>query len=155
MRSAAIILLSLGTSLSLACAPSPRPSPAATPVQSVQPAQPASAVQPIGPVSPTRIPPRTAQAVAESAPLLITVAQRQSSTTGPLTLRVRDIAGGQVLTMIVDRNDNALLPLRSMKVGDSATFTHNRTTYTLTLTRLKNFLIGEDFAEFTLTPPPR
>ncbi len=85
----------------------------------------------------------------------ITVVQRDEAvipgTNDFLVLSIGDITGGQVLTEIYDKNGNKVLETISMKEGESVTFSLGKERYELFLFRLVNFLIGDDFAVFSIT----
>lgn len=89
-----------------------------------------------------------------SVPLTLTAKQR-TITPVPgsdplLEISLGDITSGQVQTSLVtDRQ--LILPPRSMQVRDSIQFHFQDHTYQLTLTKLDNALIGEDFATFEIT----
>lgn len=82
---------------------------------------------------------------------------RQRSTTSipgsveRLSLAIGDITGGQVVVELARGEGGALLGPLSMKPGDSAPFLYEDVKYALELMRLRNKLVGEDFATFRLT----
>ncbi len=85
-------------------------------------------------------------------PTLVTVVQRRSAlvpgSDGRLRLRISDITGGQALVELTTRGGKRLVPRRSMRVGEAEKFEYCGRESVLSLTRLRNFLIGDDFAEF-------
>ena len=91
------------------------------------------------------------------APSPVCVVQRTSEPVpgsgGQLRLEAGDVTGGQVLVRIVDEAGNVVLPQRSMRPGDTATFDWKGRQDTIGLVRLVNFLIGDDFAEFYVGTP--
>lgn len=85
-------------------------------------------------------------------PETITLLQRSSQRVKPLgvTIRIGDITAGQVLVRVDDLGGDTLVPLRSMRVGDSTTFDLGGEGRTIGLVRMKNHLFGDDFAEFQI-----
>jgi len=64
----------------------------------------------------------------------------------PVRLTVDDITGGQVIISIADDNGRALLSPQSLTPGKSARFALDERDYDVTLSRLENSLVGDDFA---------
>jgi hypothetical protein len=102
----------------------------------------------------------TAAAMTASAPVLptapsqITIIQRTTKplpgTNGTILARIGDITGGQVLLKLEDSRHNPILDTVSVHEGDVRTFTVGTASFDFELTQLKNFLVGEDFAVFTI-----
>jgi hypothetical protein len=88
-------------------------------------------------------------------PLALTIVQRQSKTLrgsrGTVRIRIGDVTGGQVLVEVLSRSGPPLVDTVSMKPGDVAQFRVAERGYYLTLVKLRNFLIGDDFAEFEVS----
>lgn len=89
-------------------------------------------------------------------PLTLTIVQRTAKLVpgfaGTVSVRVGDITAGQVLVEVTQ--PHLLLPLVdtvAVKPGDVVTFALGERKYHLTLTRLQNFIIGDDFAVFELS----
>lgn len=71
---------------------------------------------------------------------------------GKLLLMIDDITGGQVRTTVLQEDWSIHTPSRSMKPGDKISFCSEETSYTITLLRLKNTLVGTDYAYFEIAP---
>ncbi len=88
-------------------------------------------------------------------PLGLTIVQRQSKTLpgsrATVRIRIGDVTGGQVLAEVLSRSGPPLVDTVSMKPGDVAQFHVGKRDYHLTLIKLRNFLIGDDFAEFEVS----
>ncbi|MFH1038258.1 MAG: hypothetical protein V1789_06270 [PVC group bacterium] len=98
------------------------------------------------PSSPTKLP---------EDPLGLTIKQRDFAlVAGNLKIEIGDITGGQVLLTIWDGNDAVIVNTRSVIAGDVIEFDYKEHKYYLTVVRLKNFLIGDDFGEFELSSTP-
>ncbi|MEM9701972.1 MAG: hypothetical protein AAF907_05970, partial [Planctomycetota bacterium] len=69
-----------------------------------------------------------------------------------LFLRIGDVTGGQVRVMLEDIDGAILWPPRSVRSGDSLPVVLGWEVFDLSLVRLNNNLIGQDFASFTLRP---
>jgi hypothetical protein len=65
-----------------------------------------------------------------------------------LSLGLGDITGMQVLTTLRDAEGKTLVATRAMGQGDRASFTYGGVEYVMTLRRLVNVLIGDDWATF-------
>lgn len=80
----------------------------------------------------------------------VTVVQRRSAalpgSRGYFQVRLGDITAGQVLVELHGARGENLLEQRSLRPGQHATFTIGDEGYVLTLVRLTNLLIGDDFA---------
>ncbi len=88
--------------------------------------------------------------------LKVTVEQRGSTripgSGGLLILRVGDVTGGRVDTSLIAPPLPTALPKTSMSPGDVARFTFGDEDFELTLVKLHNALVGDDFATFEITP---
>lgn len=89
-------------------------------------------------------------------PTTLTVRQRSSASVPGsrafLTLSVRDVTAGQVVTLVGAADGTMPVPPRSMAQGSVVTFSLEDGRYELALVRLVNVLIGDDYAEFELRP---
>jgi hypothetical protein len=85
----------------------------------------------------------------------VTIIQRCSKeipgSKGYLRLSLGDITVGQVLTTVEAADGTVLVDQTSVRAGDSLTFRIGEEDYKLTLTRLVNLLIGDDFAVFEVS----
>lgn len=90
-------------------------------------------------------------------PVRLTLTQRTSKVVEALgrnvRLEIRDITGGQVLIRILEK-DKPILDLTSMKPGDVVPFTYRKARLYLVVIELRNFLIGNDFGVFEISPTP-
>ncbi|MFO1050846.1 MAG: DUF5329 family protein [Planctomycetota bacterium] len=88
-------------------------------------------------------------------PIVVTVKQREcapvSGSNGYLRLSIDDVTGGQVLVELRTVEGATLVERRSMTTGTMARFPLGDHQYVLTLDKLVNLLIGDDFAVFTVT----
>jgi len=88
-------------------------------------------------------------------PLQLTIIQRTSKTIrgsdDTLSVHIDDITGGQVLVEVLRDSGPALVDTISMTPGDVVKFRVAEQEYHLTLTRLQNFLTGNDFAVFEVS----
>ena len=82
-------------------------------------------------------------------------------TTGPLPgsngqvrLTVADITGGQVMVSISTSEGEAIVDTISIRQSDKVSFSVDRKHFTLILEELRNALVGDDLAEFTLIETP-
>lgn len=106
------------------------------------------------PAPPTPAPKPAVRKSIANLPVSLTVKQR-STTPIPnslpsLSLTVDDITRGQVLVTLVDGDGKPVLASTSLEEGKSTRFTYGEEAYTLTLTRLDNALVGEDFASIRI-----
>jgi|GEM_PF-1209105 len=110
---------------------------------------------PPAPVAIAVVPPVPAVAMPATA-VEFTVLQRRSQSIpgsdGQVVVAIGDVTGGHVTVTIRSPDDQVLLPATSMKVDQSAAFRVGGTDYQLTLTALRNVLIGDDRATFTVRP---
>jgi len=85
----------------------------------------------------------------------VTIIQRCSKeipgSNGYLRLSLGDITAGQVLTTVEAADGTVLVEETSVRAGDSLTFRIGEEDYKLTLTRLVNLLIGDDFGVFEVS----
>jgi hypothetical protein len=92
-----------------------------------------------------------------NVPVEMTVAQRSTAdvpgSAGKLRLEIDDITGGQVEVSLVDAEGHVLLPTTSLRTRQAAAFELEGEQYELTLKKLDNALIGEDFATFVISTP--
>lgn len=91
-------------------------------------------------------------------PVSMTVRQR-STTTVPgsndvLQVTIDDITAGQVMVSIAKKKGEVLLPLTSLRSGETKTFKLGRTDYQLKVKSLRNQLIGDDFADLEIGLAP-
>lgn len=88
-------------------------------------------------------------------PLVVTVKQRERvpvpGTNEWLRIATDDVTAGQTLVELDDADGNAVLTRRSLHDGEHATFTLGGRDYVLAVDKLVNFLIGDDFAIFTIS----
>lgn len=104
---------------------------------------------------PTQAPTPSAPATEPIANLPIELTARQRTTQavpgsgGQLEITLDDITRGQVLISLASGKD-VVLPQRSMKRGDAATFRFRDVDYRLTLRDLDNQLVGQDAATFVI-----
>lgn len=88
-------------------------------------------------------------------PLSLTLRQRSSkfvpTSADKLKLTTGDITTGQVTVSLSLKDGKTVLGPRSMKRGDSEIFQFGNKEYSLKLVDLRNALLGEDFADFTIT----
>ncbi|MBL7224243.1 MAG: hypothetical protein ISS72_10340 [Candidatus Brocadiae bacterium] len=88
-------------------------------------------------------------------PLQLTIVQRESKSiggsSGTVRVRIGDITAGQVLVEVVPRSGPAFVDTVSMKPGDVVKFGVAQQVHYLTLTKLRNFLVGDDFAVFEVS----
>ncbi len=87
-------------------------------------------------------------------PIAIRVAQRTTTpipgSKGALVLTIDDITRGQVMTSLAKEDGAPLLGATSMKAGQSTSFALGSDQYRLTLAKLDNALIGQDYASFEI-----
>jgi hypothetical protein len=92
--------------------------------------------------------------VLSGLPAEMSVKQRSTTdvpgSDSALRLTIDDITGGQVLTSLSDKQGGTVLAVTSLKPGEAATFQLGDESFQLTLTELKNALVGEDFATFVV-----
>jgi hypothetical protein len=91
-------------------------------------------------------------------PVSMTVKQR-STTVVPgsndvLQVTIDDITAGQVMVTISKKKGDVVLPLTSLRSGETKTFKLGRTEYQLKVKALRNQLIGDDFADLELGLAP-
>jgi len=91
-------------------------------------------------------------------PASVTIIQRNSKplpgSRGYLTLSIDDITGGQVLVTVRSGDGQAFIDQRSMRQGETATFEFNGAQYALTIEKMVNLLIGDDWAVFSISAGP-
>ena len=84
----------------------------------------------------------------------LTIMQRERAklpgSRGYLTVSLGDITWGQVLLTVLNAEGEAIVPRRSVRKGQAVRFTFGEADYVLTIDRLFNVLIGDDFAELTI-----
>jgi hypothetical protein len=91
--------------------------------------------------------------------LPVTVQLKQRSTAmvpgsgDRLSVSIDDITAGQVMVSIAQANGKPVLGSRSLASGASAPFEFEGFTYSLTLEKLDNRLIGDDSASLTISLP--
>ena len=112
----------------------------------------------IGPLPlPTQAPVKPVLALPRD-PLQLTIVQRQSKSIqgsdGTLAVRVGDVTRGQVLVEVVPPSGPPFVDTVSMKPGDVVEFPVASQVYHLTLTKLHNFLFGDDVAVFEVSTSP-
>lgn len=95
---------------------------------------------------------------AGSAPETVLVVQRTecaipSTLDAPLRVHLGDITGGQVLTTIRTAEGGTVVPLRALRVGDVAEFDWEGERYAVGISRMVNYLIGDDYAEVEFGTP--
>ncbi len=98
-------------------------------------------------------PPVQRPAAFSELPVEMTVNQR-STTTIPgskLRLTIDDITRRQVQASVADTEGLAVLAATSLKEGESAAFMLNDREYQLTLRKLENELVVDDFATFLIS----
>jgi hypothetical protein len=95
-------------------------------------------------------------------PVEMTIKQR-STTPVPgsdesLRITIDDITAGQVMVSLADKDGKGVLASTSLKQGETAEFKFQQEEYQLTLSKLDNELVGEDFATIVVssgaTPSP-
>ncbi len=67
-----------------------------------------------------------------------------------LRVRLGDISGGRVAIGLTTADHDTLVSTRFARAGDELAFVYAGTTYTLTVERLLNSLLGEDYATLSL-----
>jgi len=72
-----------------------------------------------------------------------------------LRLRIGDITGGQALLTLRTADGRDVVTRRSVKQGDSVAFHLGENEYELTVERVANFLIGDDYMVVGVSPPDR
>lgn len=86
----------------------------------------------------------------------MTVVQRQlreiPGSDGSVRVQLGDITEGQVLLSVVTEDGQHLLDTTSVSSGDQVEFSVGRQAYTIRVERLRNVLIGDDFAELAIAP---
>ncbi len=106
------------------------------------------------PVPPAPAPKPVVQKSIAGLPVSLTVKQRSTTpipnSLPPLSLTIDDITRGQVLVTLADGDGKSVLASTSLDEGKSTRFTYGDNAYTLTLTRLDNALVGEDFASIKI-----
>ena len=95
-------------------------------------------------------------------PLRLTIIQRQSKPIpgfyDRITVEIGDITVQQVLLTIREKDKDPLAGPVSLKVDDVVKFRFGGTQYFLSVIRLRNFLVGDDFGVFEIStkrPPPK
>ena len=88
----------------------------------------------------------------------ITVIQRYSKplpgSRGYLSLSIGDITAGQTLVTVRSGDGRALMDQRSMREGETATFEYNGAQYALSVQRMVNLLVGDDWAVLAVSAGP-
>lgn len=101
--------------------------------------------------------PPTPPAALANLPLTLSVKQRTTTEVpgagGELRLTVEDVTRGQVMATLSRQDGGPLIALTSFAEGDEQRFKLGDTEYRLTLKKLSNDLIGDDFAEFEISQP--
>ncbi len=101
-----------------------------------------------------RMPPRKLD--LPKAEAQFTIVQRHTQTVpgsdGYLLLRIGDITGGQTLLTLRSAAGRELVQRKSVQQGDSVRFRLGKNEYELTLKKLVNFLVGDDYAQFVVAP---
>jgi len=87
-------------------------------------------------------------------PIELTVRQRSTTpipgSDGKLLVTIDDVTRGQIMVSVVEQGQTALIGPVSMTPDMSLEFPWADKRYTLTLERLHNALVGEDFADFVV-----
>jgi len=100
-----------------------------------------------------KVPPETLDLPGGSA--RVTVTQRCSKaipgSDGYLSLKLDDITGGQVLLILRKADGEVIIDGTSVRRGDELPFTFNRERYWLSVEKLENFLIGDDYGIFKVS----
>ena len=97
---------------------------------------------------------------AELAEVPVSMTVRQRSTTvvpgsnDVLQVTIDDITAGQVMVSVAKKKGDVLLPLTSLRSGETKTFKLGRTEYQLKVKSLRNQLIGDDFADLEIGLAP-
>jgi hypothetical protein len=103
------------------------------------------------------LPPTTISALPSLDQLPVSMKVMQRSTTpipgsdDELLLTIDDITRGQVMVTILRTGQKSLLGPISMEEGDTTVFSLGESAYSLELSSLENDLVGDDFAEFTIS----
>lgn len=88
-------------------------------------------------------------------PLQITIVQRHSKavpgSNGSLNIHIGDITAGQVLFALHAKDGDPIIDTVSVKRGDVISFQLENQRYYISLDTLQNFLVGDDFAVFTIS----
>jgi uncharacterized protein DUF5329 len=109
--------------------------------------------------APSRQPVAPKSVKLSGLPSELTVKQR-STTVVPgsaesLRVTIDDITRGQVMTSLADKEGRAVLAATSLATGDTVTFELGDETFQLKLEELKNALVGDDVATFTISFPEK
>ena len=73
---------------------------------------------------------------------------------GDILVRLGDITGGQVMLSVERASGDILVEPRSVRDGDVIPFPMGGRTHYVTVIRLANYLVGDDFGEFELSATP-
>ncbi len=86
----------------------------------------------------------------------VTVVQRTKKKVQglPVSISIGDITGGQVLFQLLGTKGKPVIDTVSMEPGDSFPFEYKGKRLYVSLVKLRNFLIGDDFAVFHFGPKP-
>jgi hypothetical protein len=88
-----------------------------------------------------------------SRPVEVTLKQRSTAAAlgSDIRLTIDDITRGQVMVSLADSKGGVVLAATSLKEDESSPFTLNDEEYHITLRKLDNELIGDDFATFVIS----
>ena len=71
---------------------------------------------------------------------------------GYVRLHIDDITGGQTLLTLMAADGRELVKRKSVRDGETVRFQLGESEYELTMTKLVNLLLGDDYAEFVVKP---
>jgi hypothetical protein len=101
-------------------------------------------------------PPQLPPPIVLNAPAEFTMAQRSTvplpGSHGKIVITIDDITRGQVLATLSWQDGKSIMATRSLRPNDVLDFTVDNHEYKIKLKKLKNVLIGEDYATFELWP---